>query len=267
MRVTASATTCSTSCCSSASRCPSSGCSRCPGRAATAPLRPVLLVALLTFLATSLLFPVATTWGTFLHAVDARSRAAADLSALGALDAGIAALGRRLGWTRPVAWLGPRWRSSPRAVLGRAAAGLRRQRAATARTYQVLAAQMAAIGAPLDGSAPVIHDFPIWLAETERVSTPRAARRDARRRARPRHPLRREVAHRRQAEPRLRGPRSSTARTPMRLLPGGPAADPRRPGRCRGHQGHPRVPDLLLRRRAHAGDCRRPHRASARLSQ
>ena len=28
---------------------------------------------------------------------------------------------------------------------------------------------MAAIGAPLDGSAPVIHDFPIWLAETERV--------------------------------------------------------------------------------------------------
>ena len=30
---------------------------------------------------------------------------------------------------------------------------------------------MAAIGAPLDGSSPVIHDFPIWLAETERVPT------------------------------------------------------------------------------------------------
>jgi hypothetical protein len=29
------------------------------------------------------------------------------LSALLALDAGIARLGRRLGWTRPVAWLGP----------------------------------------------------------------------------------------------------------------------------------------------------------------
>jgi hypothetical protein len=28
---------------------------------------------------------------------------------------------------------------------------------------------MAAIGAPLDDSAPVIHDFPIWLAETERI--------------------------------------------------------------------------------------------------
>ncbi len=40
---------------------------------------------------------------------------------------------------------------------------------ATERTYAVLARQMAAIGAPLDGSAPVIHDFPIWLAETARV--------------------------------------------------------------------------------------------------
>ena len=43
-----------------------------PARAAVAgprrALRPVLLDGLLTFLATSLLFPVATTWGTFLHA-------------------------------------------------------------------------------------------------------------------------------------------------------------------------------------------------------
>jgi hypothetical protein len=30
---------------------------------------------------------------------------------------------------------------------------------------------MAAAGAPLDGSAPVITDFPIWLAETARVPT------------------------------------------------------------------------------------------------
>ncbi len=37
------------------------------------------------------------------------------------------------------------------------------------RTYTVLARQMAAIGAPLDDSAPVIHDYPIWLAETARV--------------------------------------------------------------------------------------------------
>jgi hypothetical protein len=39
----------------------------------------------------------------------------------------------------------------------------------TERVYEVLARQMAAIGAPFDDSAPVIHDFPIWLAETQRV--------------------------------------------------------------------------------------------------
>ena len=69
-------------------------------------LRPVVLVAVLTFLATSLLFPVATTWGTFLHA-SAPADVLLIISALGALDAGLAALGRRMGWTRPIAWLGP----------------------------------------------------------------------------------------------------------------------------------------------------------------
>ena len=33
--------------------------------------RPVVLVSLVTFLITSLVFPVATTWGTFLHAAGA----------------------------------------------------------------------------------------------------------------------------------------------------------------------------------------------------
>ena len=42
---------------------------------------------------------------------------------------------------------------------------------ATQRTYEALAEQMAAAGAPLDGSAPVIIDYPIWLAETARVPT------------------------------------------------------------------------------------------------
>jgi hypothetical protein len=132
-------------------------------------LRPVLYVALLTFLATSLLFPVATTWGTFLHA----STPAAVLlivSALGALDAGIAALGRRLGWTRPVAWLGPLLAIFASALFSVALLpSFGGSAGSSERTYRVLAEQMAKIGAPLDGSSPVIHDFPIWLAETERV--------------------------------------------------------------------------------------------------
>ncbi|HEY5433932.1 MAG TPA: hypothetical protein VIK13_01750, partial [Candidatus Limnocylindrales bacterium] len=87
-------------------------------------------------------------------------------------DAGLARLGRRLGWTRPVAWLGALLAVFASALFSVAmlpgfAAGAR----ATERTYAVLAQEMAAIGAPLDGSAPVIHDFPIWLAETARIPT------------------------------------------------------------------------------------------------
>ena len=69
-------------------------------------VRPILLVSLITFLVTSLLFPVATTWGTFLHAA-VPAHVLLLLSGLGALDAGIARLGRRLAWDKPVAWLGP----------------------------------------------------------------------------------------------------------------------------------------------------------------
>ncbi len=134
-------------------------------------LRPVLLVSALTFLVTSLLFPVATTWGTFLHAA-VPAHVLLIVSALGALDALIAAVGRRLGWTRPVAWLG--------ALLGVAASALFTAALLpgfgvgardTARTYAVLEREMATIGAPLDGSAPVIHDYPIWLAEAARIPT------------------------------------------------------------------------------------------------
>ena len=134
-------------------------------------VRPVLLTGLLTFLATSLLFPVATTWGTFLHAA-APVHVLLLISALGALDAGIARLGSRLGWTRPVAWLGPTLAIFASLLFSVVLLpGFGGGASATARTYQVIAREMAAIGAPLDGSAPVIHDFPIWLAETERVST------------------------------------------------------------------------------------------------
>ena len=142
-----------------------------PWQARDRVLRPLVILSVATFLVTSLLFPVATTWGTFLHAA-APVHVLLIVSALGALDAGIAALGRRRGWTRPVAWLGP--------LLGVFASVLFTvallpafggEARATQGTYRVLAQQMAAIGAPLDGSAPVITDFPIWLAEAERVPT------------------------------------------------------------------------------------------------
>ena len=133
-------------------------------------VRPVVILGLITFLVTSLIFPVATTWGTFLHAAGP-IHVLLVLSALLTLDAGIARLGVRLGWTRPVAWLG--------AVLGVFGSILfsvallpsfGEGSKATAGLYEELARRMAAIDHPLDATAgPVITNFPIWLAETPGV--------------------------------------------------------------------------------------------------
>lgn len=142
-----------------------------PWQARDRALRPLVLVGLATFLVTSLVFPVATTWGTFLHAA-APVHLLLIVSALGALDVGLERLGRRLGWTRPVAWMGALMAVFASTLFSAALlTGFTAGARDTERTYAVLARQMAAIGAPLDGSAPVIHDFPIWLAETARVPT------------------------------------------------------------------------------------------------
>jgi hypothetical protein len=94
------------------------------------------------------------------------------VSALGGLDALIAAVGRRLGWTRPVAWLGPLLGVSASALFTAALLpGFGTGARDTERTYAVLERELAAVGAPLDGAAPVIHDFPIWLAEAASVPT------------------------------------------------------------------------------------------------
>ena len=134
-------------------------------------IRPVVIVSFAAFLVTTLVFPVATTWGTFLHAAGP-FQVLLVVSALLALDALIARLGVRLGWTRPVAWLG--------AVLGVFGSllfsvallpsfgdGSR----GTAERYEALAVRMTEIGHPLDASAgPIITNFPIWMAETRRTS-------------------------------------------------------------------------------------------------
>ena len=141
-----------------------------PWQARGAALRPVVLLSVITFLATSLLFPVATTWGTFLHAAGP-VQVLIVLSALLALDAGIARLGRRLGWTNPVAWLGPALGIFGSAlfsvVLLSGFGGGARE---TAAQFAELERRMAAIGHPLDATAgPVLTNYPIWLAETSRI--------------------------------------------------------------------------------------------------
>jgi len=142
-----------------------------PWQARDRALRPLVLMAGTTFLVTSLLFPVATTWGTFLHAA-AAVHVLLIVSALGALDAGLAKLAARMGWQRPVAWLGALLTVGWSAMFSLALLpSVGATSADTERRYRVLAQELAAAGAPLDGQHPVITDFPIWLAESERVSS------------------------------------------------------------------------------------------------
>ncbi len=135
-------------------------------------LRPLVIVSIATFLVTGLLFPVSTTWGTFLHAAGA-IQVLLVISALVGLDALIAWVGVRRGWTRPVAWLGPVLTiGSALLFSGLILTEYGKQSLDVARRYELLGERMAAIGHPLDATAgPVVTDFPIWLAEARRIPT------------------------------------------------------------------------------------------------
>ena len=114
-------------------------------------LAPLALFSLITFLVATFVFPVATTWGTFLHAAGA-IHVLILISALLALDALIDRLRESQAWSRPVAWLGPTLAVVASLLISLA-------------LLPGDAAAASAAGAPLptDGS-PVITDFPIWLA-------------------------------------------------------------------------------------------------------
>ena len=161
------------SCSCRACRSRSSACSALPWQGRGAALRPVAPAsAVITFLVTSLVFPVATTWGTFLHA-------AGPVHVL-LIVLGAARPRRRDRPARRAGWAG-RGRSPGSgallgdlrvgALLGRAAARPSAAgRATTAAHYEELGRRMAAAGHPLDATAgPVITDFPIWLAESQRI--------------------------------------------------------------------------------------------------
>ncbi|MEW5991550.1 MAG: hypothetical protein AB1736_09455 [Chloroflexota bacterium] len=128
----------------------------------------VILLAFsgLTFAATTLLFPIATTWGTFLHA-SAAIQVLLVLSALLALDRLIAEVGRRRAWTRPVAWLGPMLGIAAGALFTVALLpGFGRDGEGTRARFEALPAALAAAGVPIEvRGAPVITDSPIYLAE------------------------------------------------------------------------------------------------------
>jgi hypothetical protein len=126
-------------------------------------LRPLLVFSIVTFAVTTLLFPVATTWGTFLHAAGP-IHVLLVISCLLALDGLIVRVGRWRGWTRPVAWLGPALAVFASGVFTVVyVPGFGAQSAATQREYEALAAAFEARGTPLATAGPIVTDYPIWL--------------------------------------------------------------------------------------------------------
>jgi hypothetical protein len=135
-------------------------------------LRPLFLFSFITFWATTLIFPVATTWGTFLPAAGA-VHVLVVISTLLILDGAVQLAGRVRGWTRPVAWLAPAFTVAASFVLTFVLLpGFGRDGELTAIRYRALEAVLANAGEKLGPDhAPVISDFPIWLAEDARVRT------------------------------------------------------------------------------------------------
>ena len=150
---------------------------------------PLAVLSITTFLVTSLLFPVSTTWGTYLHAAGP-AHVLLIVCALLALDAAIERVGQMRGWTRPVAWLGGAltifgsllFMAALMPSFGGLSVGL-------AKRYEALAAQMDAAGLPLEEQGPIITNFPIWLSESTGAQGAGTARRESRRRPRPGEPL------------------------------------------------------------------------------
>ncbi len=132
-------------------------------------LRLLVVSAVATFVITTLAFPVQTTWGTYLHA-SVPADVLIIVSGLAALDAGLAWIGRRRAWTRPVAWLGALFAGAGALLfLGLGIPTYGANSAATEASYASLPARFAALGEPLDPSIPVISNHPIWVAEADRV--------------------------------------------------------------------------------------------------
>ncbi|MGO9178355.1 MAG: hypothetical protein ACLQBX_06165 [Candidatus Limnocylindrales bacterium] len=134
-------------------------------------LRPLLVLSIMTFTATTLFFPVATTWGTFLHAAGP-VQVLLLVSCLLGLDALIARAGRWRGWTRPVAWLGPVLVAATAVpVLLISVTSIAGVATDAQARYVALAERLTAAGLPPSQAAPIIADFPIWTAWSMRVPT------------------------------------------------------------------------------------------------
>lgn len=144
---------------------------RSPALRSASPLVVLLLSGTLTFLATSILFPVATRWGTFLHASGPLLVGLGVAAALG-IDGAVAWISARRQWAKPNVLLP----ALLIAGLGLPLAGLHVQLLATqtASAHDDLRAMASAVAAQPEAAhptRPIVTDHPIWLAEAMRRST------------------------------------------------------------------------------------------------
>jgi hypothetical protein len=126
----------------------------------------LLLAGLVILVATTMLFPVATRWGTFEHAAGPLLLALAAAGVLG-VDRAVRAVGRRRGWRRSNAWLAP---LAIGALLVPLTAlqlvGLGEQAARWADHYERLGAAVQAQPEVASGGRPVVvSDRPVWLSD------------------------------------------------------------------------------------------------------
>lgn len=140
-------------------------------------LHALLLSGLLTFLVTTLVFPVATRWGTFSHAAGPLLAGLIVATMLG-LDAAVSRVGRRRAWSRANLWLGPAVALALVVPFGLLQASILSSQA-TAREERINAVAAALVrlpelaagpraGDPPGVRAALISDRPVWLAEVLR---------------------------------------------------------------------------------------------------
>jgi hypothetical protein len=134
--------------------------------------RPTALVALLasgilTFVSTALLFPVATRWGTFLHASGPLLVALLIMAVLGG-DALLARISRVRDWRQVNVVIGPITLIAVATVLGGLQLGLvADQSQGRQARYTALAAAVESVAAQEGQSVPatLITDHPMWIAD------------------------------------------------------------------------------------------------------
>jgi 4-amino-4-deoxy-L-arabinose transferase-like glycosyltransferase len=127
------------------------------------PLAALLAYGAVAFVVTSVVFPVATLWGTFDHAAGPVFVALTVAAVIGG-DAFVARVRRWRGWERPNVWMAPAGLAALTLTMTLLQLGFVAAQTA-ARERQVEAAAATVRATLRSTGAPVITDHPIWLSD------------------------------------------------------------------------------------------------------